>query len=322
MFNIVLALILVIIDVISRKYMGLSALLSVTIPALVVTISSLKMKRNFIPVWALSWVFISPVVTAKTILLTTFQTRALQKYYFALMFVYLFVSFTLAWINGWGYEKNFNLVSWKIMLGIEGDPNYSSAAILVVTIVLYLSQNIRLRALMFINTFAFLLFFSRTAFFIAIIFTLQQTICRNIPDRVIVKLNFILLFLVSAVPLIIVNIDYDFGVILDIYTSGRFGYWHYISTGEAIFGSENYYNGKQAHNALFQIINAIGFPLGSFAYFVTFFLFYRFLDKRFWTQSFVAVTLIQMFLNSFSSAYFLIWVIGGLQHGKFAHLGK
>ena len=115
---------------------------------------------------------------------------------------------------------------------------------------------------------------------------------------------------------------FDKALIIDLFTSGRFGYWHHLVTGEALYASETYYDQKQAHNALFQLIGYLGLVSGTLCFLTLFLVFSNILDRRYWNQSFVSITLLQMFLNSFSATYYVFWIIGGMFNEKYTRMGK
>lgn len=322
MFKVILASSLIIMDALCRKYFGRSALLSVTLPAIMVSLSSVIIKKKWVFIWALPWITISPVIFVKNIFLFVYQSRELQTYFIVLIKMYILLSFLLPWINGWGFEKNFTSFSWRIMLGLEGDSNYTSAALLVCSMILCLQRLISLRLFTLINLIAFALFFSRTAMFVSIIFIVQKYVFKFLNEKTHTRLNYLLLCMVIFLPILIMNTDYENGKIIDLFTSGRFGYWHYLITGEALYASETYYDQKQAHNALFQLIGYLGLFSGTLCFLTLFLVLSNILDRQYWSQSFVSITLLQMFLNSFSATYYVFWIIGGMFNEKYTRMGK
>lgn len=260
---------------------------------------------------------VNPTIIAKNVAVSMYRKKSLQNYADVFFIVYLFWAFLLCWINGLGYPKNFASFNWQIMLGIEGDANYSASAIGMISIVLHLTNKIKLRSLLIINTVAFILLFSRTAFITIVIYVVGNYLFYRFRRNFIFKMNILLLILIAFIPVFILSVPKDLGLILNAFTSGRFGYWSYLVSGEALYANINYYQGKQAHNALFQMIGYFGIWGGVSLFTLLNLIFMKVLNKTYWIYSFASILLIQMFLNSFTSMYFLIWIIGGLRDGKY-----
>lgn len=317
MFNFIAASILIFTDAMTRKYFGLSASLSIFLPSLFIVFAIGKLTIPLVSINSLLFLLSNPIITIKTFFIGLYKTNILNNYIQKFYIAYLLQAFLLVWINGWGYPKRFESFNWYIMMGIEGDGNYSGAAISIITIILHLQNRISLPFLFLLNTLAFLLLFSRTAFLTILIYTLLNFIFRLVKKSIIFKVNIILLSILVSIPIFITQIPYELGIELDKITSGRFGIWNFIVSGEANFNSLSYYENKQAHNAIFQMINYFGLWFGLLIFFFFNVSLIKIINIDYWTYSFLAIILIQMFLNSYSAIYFLIWIIGGLYNGQY-----
>ena len=71
-------------------------------------------------------------------------------------------------------KRTLILFNGRYFLGIESDPNYSSAAILMITLFLF-QLKIKMRHVIVINSIFFVLLFSRTAIF-AMLITILKTL--------------------------------------------------------------------------------------------------------------------------------------------------
>lgn len=313
MYNYLIAITLVIIDIVIRKYFARGLFLAVTLPALMATIytSRLFIIKNMS---LLKFLFLPIKITAfaKIFLLEIYKNRGFKSYFNAFTITYVTLSILLVWVNGWGFAKNFQLFNWKIMLGIEGDSNYSSAAFFIATAVLFSVKKITFRTVILLNLIIFSLLFSRTSILALILFFLLHYSGFYISNKKLYILNILSLLIVCCLPILLLSIHKDTLTLLNFFSSERVGIWYYMMTGIAEFANENYYIRKQPHNALFQIIQYYGALGGTILFFGIHWLLLNSFDRKYTSTTFIPLLCIEMFLNSYSATYFIIFIIGGI----------
>ena len=260
--------------------------------------------------------FLNPIIFLKQIFMGQYNNNMLREYFITSSWVYLIFSVIFIWIYGWGFEKNFEIVQWKIFLGIESDPNYSSAAILMITLTLFQLKKIKMSYVILINSIFFILLFSRTAFFTLIITFLFYSVLMKLRTKTLRVVFYFFIIVIVSLPLLLRLLNNDVLFELNILTSGRVGYWYYLITDDPKFGSISYYESKQAHNGLFQLHRYYGWIWGSVAYATIHLLFVQNATKSMLCTMIFPLLFIEMFLNSYSATYFLIFLAAFFSIGR------
>jgi len=313
MYNYLIATTLVIIDILIRKYFSRGLFLAVTLPALLATAYTCRLFIiRHMSVLKFLLLPIKIVAFAKIFLLEIYKNKGLKRYFTAFTITYVTLSILLIWINGWGFDKNFQSFNWKVMLGIEGDPNYSSAAFFIATAVLLGEKKIKFRIVILLNLIIFSFLFSRTSSLALILLFSLHYSGSYISNKKLYILNILSLLIICCLPILLLSIHKDLLTLLNFFSSERVGIWYYMMTGTAEFASENYYIRKQPHNALFQIIQYYGALGGTILFFGIHWLLLNSFDRKYTSITFIPLLCIEMFLNSYSAAYFIIYIIGGI----------
>jgi hypothetical protein len=220
-------------------------------------------------------------------------------------FSYLYIFIALIWSIIFGYDGSKNIFGIKVFysLGPEGDPNYSSAVILVTSLFLLIVNKISVKLFIFINIVSFFMFFSRGALlsFVIILISLRLTHGQRLFGMIMVfSLQIILIFILNI-------IDDDILLFLSQISSYRTDVWLYMMGLEPVLLTQELASQKQAHNALVQ---AWAFSFTSFIIYIVQIVVLTYLTWK--SEVFLLVItlfLIGSTLNSFTSTYYLLTII-------------
>ena len=123
-------------------------------------------------------------------------------------------------------------------------------------------------------------------------------------------------------PLLLTNLSEALLLELNILTSGRVGFWYFLVTDVPKFGSISYYTDKQAHNGLFQLHSYYGWIWGSIAFAMIHVFLVKMSSKSMLCTMLFPLFLMEMFLNSYSSLYFLVLIAALFSFGKEDSVGR